>query len=162
LAVAEQAVRDSCDRHLILRLGPVFSNEGADLITHILGEMTKGRNLVLDDSRRGSPVASNDGARVVSALLDQLSTGLEPWGIYHYCSSDTATHYEFAEAVLACASQFSEFSATAVELETQPGEQPKLNRALDCSKIRNTFAIKQLPWRSVIADLVKQYFHQQQ
>jgi dTDP-4-dehydrorhamnose reductase len=161
LANAEQLVRDSCERHLILRLGPIFSYEGTNLITQMLGPMLQGGSLVLDNNLRGCPVAAADGARVVSALLDQLSTGLEPWGIFHYGSSDTATYYEFAEAMLAAASQFSEFGSSAVQLEREPDGLAPLNRTLDCSKIRSTFAIKQVPWRSAIAGIVKQYYSRQ-
>ncbi len=161
LASAEQLVRDSCERHLILRMGPIFSHEGTNLITQMLGPMGRGGSLMLDNNLRGCPVAADDGARVVSALLDQLGTGVEPWGIYNYCSSDTATYYEFAEALLASASQFSEFSPAAVQLEREPDGLAPLNRALNCSKIRNTFAIKQVSWRSAIADIVKQYYEQQ-
>lgn len=160
LAAAEQAVSESCERHLILRLGPVFSSVSPNLITQMLGRMMEGATLELDNNLRGCPVSSNDGARVISALLDQLSTGVEAWGIYHYCSSDTATYYEFAEALLASASQFSEFSPSAVELRQEENEA-RLKRALDCGRIRNTFAIKQVPWRSAIPDIVKTYFQQQ-
>ena len=159
LATAEQLVRDSCERHLILRLGPVFSFEGTTLIAQMLGKMEqRGGSLLMDNNLRGCPVAAEDGARVISALLDQLSTGLSVSGIYHYCSSETATYYEFAEALLASASQFSEFDAGAVQLERQPEGLAPLNRSLDCSKIRNTFAIKQAPWRSAIAGIVKLYY----
>lgn len=162
LAAAEQLVRDSCEYHLILRQGPIFSFEGTNLITQMLDQMEQlGCSLLLDNNLRGCPVAANDGARVISALLDQLSTGLEVTGIYHYCSSDTATYYEFAEALLASASQFSEFSSSAVQLERQPEGLAPLNRALDCSKIRNTFAIKQVPWRGAIAGIVKEYYERQ-
>jgi len=161
LASAEQLVRDSCERHLILRLGPIFSYEGTNLVTQMLGPMLQGGSLVLDNNLRGCPVAAADGARVVSALLDQLSTGLESWGIFHYGSSDTATYYEFAEAMLAAASQFSEFGSSAVQLEREPDGLAPLNRTLDCSKIRSTFAIKQVPWRSAVADIVKQYYSRQ-
>ena len=161
LASAEQLVRESCERHLILRLGPIFSYEGTNLVTQMLGPMLQGGSLVLDNNLRGCPVAAADGARVVSALLDQLSTGLESWGIFHYGSSDTATYYEFAEAMLAAASQFSEFGSSAVQLEREPDGLAPLNRTLDCSKIRSTFAIKQVPWRSAVADIVKQYYSRQ-
>ena len=161
LANAEQLVSDSCERHLILRLGPIFSYVGTNLITQMLGPMLQGGSLVLDNNLRGCPVAAADGARVVSAVLDQLSAGVEPWGIFHYGSSDTATYYEFAEAMLAAASQFSEFGSSAVQLEREPDGLAPLNRALDCSKIRSTFAIKQVPWRSAIADIVKQYYSRQ-
>jgi dTDP-4-dehydrorhamnose reductase len=162
LSSAEQLVRDSCERHLILRLGPVFSFEGTNLITQTLGELAEhGGSLVMDNNLRGCPVAADDGARVLSALLDQLSTGLEANGIYHYSSSDTATHYEFAEALLASASQFSEFIPNAVQLQRQPEGLAPLNRSLNCSKIRNTFAVKQATWRGAIAGTVKQYYENQ-
>jgi dTDP-4-dehydrorhamnose reductase len=79
LASAEQLVRDSCERHLILRMGPIFSHEGTNLITQMLGPMGRGGSLMLDNNLRGCPVTADDGARVVSALIDQLSTGVEPW-----------------------------------------------------------------------------------
>lgn len=161
LAAAERVITEHCERHIILRLGPVFASEGRNLVTQMLGEMIKGGELVLDNNLRGSPVSSADGARVISGLLDQLSTGVELWGIYHYGSSETATFYQFAEAILASASQFSEFSPTAVALEEQSADTPSLNRTLACDKIRNTFAIKQLPWRRTIADMVKENFQQQ-
>lgn len=160
LANAEAVVREYCRRYLILRLGPIFASDGSNLVTHMLGEMIRGEHLVLDNNLRGCPVASSDGARVISALLDQISTGAELWGIYHYASSEAATYYEFAESILASASQFSEFSPQAVELEQLAADAPSLNRSLECSKIRNTFAIKQLPWRNAIADMVKEYFKQ--
>lgn len=159
LTRAEQLVRDSCERHLILRLGPVFSFDGTNLITQMLGQLgEQGASLVMDNNLRGCPLSADDGARVLSALLDQLSTGLEAYGIFHYCSSDSATYYEFAEALLACASQFSEFSTDAVQLQRQPEGLAPLNRSLNCNKIRNTFAIKQAPWRGAIAANVKQYY----
>jgi len=162
LARAEHIVADVCLRHLILRFGPVFSSEGMNLITRLLGSLRGGDSLVLDNNLRGCPVAADDGARVLLAVLDQLGTGLEPWGTYHYGSSDAATYYEFAEALLACASQFFEFSPLAVQLERETDELRSLNRTLDCSKIRNTFAVRQIPWRSAIGDVVKQYYEQQQ
>jgi dTDP-4-dehydrorhamnose reductase len=162
LARAEGIVAEACTSHLILRLGPIFSYAGTNLITQMLGPMREGDSLILDNNLRGCPVAADDGARVILALLDQLGTGLQPWGIYHYGSSDTSTYYEFAEALLAAASQFFEFGSSAVQLERESEGLPPLNRTLNCSRIRNTFAIRQVPWRSAIGDLVKQYYEQQQ
>ena len=56
------------------------------------------------------------------------------------------------------ASQFSEFEDHAVELECPPAPPDVASRMLECSKIRDHFAIKQMPWRGFIADSVKQYF----
>ena len=158
LRKAEDYVRDSCDAHLILRLGPIFAPRGINVLTHMLGRLREGGELVLDNHLWGCPVEAGDAARVVSALLDQLSAGAESWGTFHYCSSDATNCYEFAEVLLASASQFSEFGPTAVTLEATPDDLPTLNRSLDCSLIRNHFAVKQVPWRGFVADTVKTYF----
>lgn len=160
LAKAEELAR-RCERHLILRLGPVFSALGANLISQLLEPLREGDSLIMDNNLRGSPVAAADAARVISGLLDQIGTGLEAWGTYHYGSTDTATYYEFAEALLAAASQFSEFSSSAVQLEKESESMPPRNRTLECSKIRDDFAIRQVPWRGAIGDLVKHYYEQQ-
>lgn len=157
----ESFVRDHCERHVVLRLGPVFSHRGINVLTHMLRQLRAGGTLLLEDHLRGCPVSAGDAARVVSGMLDQFSTGSEAWGIYHYCSSDATSCYEFAEVLLASASQFTEFSPAAVELARYEEPKPPLNRSLDCGRLRNTFAIKQSPWRGFIADAVKHYFETQ-
>lgn len=158
LQQAEQLVRDTCERHIILRLGPVFSPRGVNVLTHMLGRLREGGELLLGNSLRGCPVESSDAARVISAMLDQFSAGAQNWGTFHYCSSDPTNCYEFAEVLLASASQFSEFGPAAVQLVVEPGESHLRYRGLECSLIRNHFAIKQVAWRGFVANAVKQYF----
>lgn len=159
---SETAIRDSCERHLILRIGPVLSNHHTNLLTQLLAQIKQGGKLVLNSSVRGAPVLAEDAARVVSALADQLSTNADVWGIYHYCGSEITNGYEFAELVLASATQYTGSTSGLVELEKHVESSEQLNRSLDCTKIRNTFAIKQEPWRHGIASLVTHYFHNQQ
>ena len=159
---SETAVRDCCEKFLILRMGPVFSPNNSNVMTQLLDQLVRGGTLLLNSNVRGSPVVASDAARVVAALVDQLSTHADVWGIYHYCSSEVTNCYEFAESLVASATQFTEFAPAAVQLEKHKESSTPLNRALDCTKIRNTFAIKQEPWRGAIADAVKHYFHKQQ
>ncbi|WP_162300119.1 sugar nucleotide-binding protein [Kineobactrum sediminis] len=161
LARAEELVRSTCPRHLVLRLGPVFSARGVNVLSHMLEQLMAGGQLVLNNQQRGGPIESVDAARVVAGIIDQLSAGAEAWGTYHYCSPDATNCYEFAEVLFACASQFSEFSADAVQLAA--ADAPEIiNRSLHCGRIRNTFAIKQVPWRGFVADAVRDYFYHRQ
>jgi len=162
LAAAELTTRETCAQHVILRLGPVFAPSGINVLSHMLAQLADGGKLVLDNQLRGCPVESADAARVVAGILDQLGAGAEAWGTYHYCSPDPTNCYEFAEALLASASQFSEFSADAVQLQPVQADALPRNRALQCGRIRSTFAIKQVPWRGFVADAVRQYFYQHQ
>tara|TARA_R100000005_G_scaffold89876_2_gene60793 strand:+ start:7150 stop:8043 length:894 start_codon:yes stop_codon:yes gene_type:complete len=162
LAAAETRASETCERHVVLRLGPVFSAAGVNVLAHMLEQLIAGGTLSLDNQLRGCPVESLDAARVVAGMLDQLGAGAESWGIYHYCSTDTTNCYEFAEALLASASQFSRFSPDAVQLQLLDGPGRALNRSLQCNRIHSTFAIKQVSWRSFVADNVRQYFYQRQ
>lgn len=154
---AEELVRATCERHLILRMGPVFSYRGRNPLTDMLSQLIEGGTLTLDNSLRGCPVAAVDAARVTAAVLDQVGAGAESWGVFHYCSADVTSCYEFAEVLLASASQFSEFSPDAVSLREEESGRA-LSWRLDCARLRNTFAIKQVAWRGFIADAVTLYF----
>jgi dTDP-4-dehydrorhamnose reductase len=156
LVEAEQAVRDNCEDYLILRLGPVFSPDGVNITTHFLEQLGRGEVLKLSRQHQGCPVPVEDVTRVVSGIVDQLSCGMRPWGVYHYCSSDVTNCFEFAEVLLAAASQYRDIDDALVQELAVP-EAPRL-RELDCNLIRNTFAIKQQPWRANVAAHVKQYY----
>lgn len=163
IARAEEQVRSTCERHFILRLGPVFAHEGVNVLTHMLQQLLDGGTLRLGTARRGCPVEATDAARVIAGVVDQMSAGAEASGNFHYCSSDVTTCYEFAEVLLASVSQFTEFAPGSVQLEALEDDGPERNRSLRCQRIRDTFAIKQVPWRGFVADTVRLYFrHRQQ
>ncbi len=158
LSSAESVLRDNCEQHVILRTGPVFSAMGINVVTHMLTELQAGNPLMLNRRESGCPQAAEDSARVISGMLDQFGCGLQAWGIYHYCSLDITNCYEFAEVLLAAASQYEEFSEGAVQLAADAEEVTSVAHNLDCSRIKNTFAIKQQPWRTAVAGHVKQYY----
>ena len=156
LVEAEQAVRDNCDEHVILRLGPVFAPYGINITTYFLRQLDDGQVLSLSREYQGCPIPVEDATRVISGIIDQLSCGMQPWGVYHYCSPDVTNCFEFAEVLLAAASQYRDLEAAQIQELAEP-EEPRL-RELDCNHIRNTFAIKQQPWRANVAAHVRQYF----
>lgn len=160
LSAAEAAVRDHCERYVILRTGPIFSPEGDTVLTRMLNQLHDEGSLTLSRQRRGCPVPAEDAARVVSGMIDQYGCGLESWGIYHYSSPDVTSCYEFAEVLLAAASQYTQFEKDdpSLLIMEEPGEAAE--HRLACTKIRDTFAIKQQPWRASVAGHVKRYYMQ--
>lgn len=154
----ESFVRDYCERYVILRMGPIFSSRGSNALTHLLEQMKRGNALSPTSHSRGSPVYAEDAARVVAAMCDQLSTEADVWGIYHYCSDDVINCYDFTESLLAATSGFIPVGSDAVVLNKSSEAESPLYTALYCAKIRNTFAIHQMPWRKYIAESVVHYF----
>jgi len=165
LSAMEDAVREQCVKHIILRTGPIFSGAGDNLMTRLLSEFKKadrGETLSLSNSGKSIPVSSIDLARVLSAIVDQLSCGSKAWGTYHYASSDPVSNYHFAETVLAVASQFTDVHDQPLGLQPTTPQDPDWSRPqLNCLAIRETFGIKQLPWRAFVVPAVKHYFEQQ-
>jgi dTDP-4-dehydrorhamnose reductase len=158
LIAAETEVREHCERFINLRLGPVFAPTGINVITHMLSQLQEGSRMQFERRQKGCPVPVEDAARVVSGMLDQYSCGLEAWGDFHYCSTDATDCFEFAEVLLAAASQYLELAPDVVNLaEVNAGGQP-LDRSLDCTLIRNTFAIKQQSWRASVAGQVRDFY----
>ena len=89
-------------------------------------------------------------------MLDQLSVGARAEGVYHYCSGDRTTAFGFAEAVLAAASQYSDYGDVVLDAQSDEDAATE-TRVLDCSRLRDGFAIKQMPWRRSIDAQVRQY-----
>ena len=158
LIEAEAAFREHCEKHVILRTGPIFSPAGINVATHMLEQLRTEGVLTLSRLQQGCPSPAEDAARVVSGMLDQFECGVQTWGIYHYCSSDITNCHEFAEVLLAAASRYRDIAVDAVQLAVDDkGDEPRVLN-LDCTRIKNTFAIKQQAWRTHVAGQIKQYY----
>lgn len=161
LSRMEELLRGSCDRHIILRTGPLFSAVGDNLITTLLSKFQQSEGLALGNDVDSCPTHAQDLARVISAIIDQLSCGCESWGTYHYSSSDPVNEYQFAETVLAVASQYIQNPDQPLKLETVATANADWSRPLmNAEKMLNTFGIKQLPWRAFVVPTVKTILQQ--
>ncbi|SFM75696.1 sugar nucleotide-binding protein [Marinobacter zhejiangensis] len=143
----EQALRTLLPRHLILRTGWSLGRY-IQLIQACQGR--GGTVLPLSSRYRGQPVASRDLARVMIAVLQQLDCGAELWGTYQYTGAEEISQYELGQAL----TEMMGADDGVKVLDEAPGWaalEPE-NATLGCTKIRNTFGIKQLPWRTLMED----------
>ena len=158
---AEQAVLAHFPEALIVRTTQLFSAIPDNQLTRILQQLQAGGDIPCDNQWRAAPTAAADLARVCSAMIDQISCGAELSGVYHYSSAEPVTCFQFVEAVYAAASQYLGSDSLAIAVSATgdsvaPGwAVPRLN----CDKIRDTFGIKQLPWRSFIGAEVSLFFN---
>jgi dTDP-4-dehydrorhamnose reductase len=142
----EQALRTLLPRHLILRTGWSL----ARFIRQVQVSTAAGDILSLPGRCRGQPVAVRDLARVMTAVILQLDCGAEVWGTYQYAGAEEINLYELGLAIAGLPG----IPETIRVVDEVPawGHLEPLNTTLVCTKIRNTFGIKQLPWRSGLAD----------
>lgn len=151
---SERAVIDTCPRHLILRTGELFSSLGSNVLTSLIDAWRKGESAPVSIRYQFCPTAVRDAARVIVALLQQLSCGIEPWGVYHYCGTDAVSYRDFARLVKQILESQPECDFPMEMREIADG-LPPLSWALDCGKIRDKFGIKQHAWRAGLTSGVK-------
>lgn len=150
----ERAVIDTCPRHVILRTGELFSSIGQNVLTDLLKAWRSGGSARVSARYRFCPTSVRDAARVIVALLYQLSCGIEPWGVYHYGGTDAISYYDFARLIKQIVESQPELDLVTDMQEMTEAAMP-LSWALDCGKIRNTFGIKQHPWRAGLTSSVR-------
>lgn len=155
----EKIISDAVSRHLILRVGPIIASRGDNLLTRLLSRMREGGVVTLPEAQRFCPTPVADVVRVIAAIHDQLDCCAICWGAYHYESADPTSGYEFAEVVLAAATQYWHIEEGPVQLRSAPADSAAdAYPLLNCQRLRDTFGIQQLPWRKAIPSLLKQIY----
>ncbi|WP_417502847.1 SDR family oxidoreductase [Marinobacter sp.] len=140
---SEQALRTLLPRHIILRTGWSLSR-----FIRKVQRSTAAANetLTLPDKCVGQPVSVVDLARVMTAIIQQLDCGAEVWGTFQYAGAEEISLYELGLAIAGLPG-IPEDLHIVDDMPSWGALEPQ-NTTLICTKIRNTFGIKQLPWRS--------------
>jgi dTDP-4-dehydrorhamnose reductase len=162
LLAVEQSIA-TCEKQLSLRVGWAFSNGSDGLFEDLLRRLETGEELIVHAGAEGCPTPAVDIARVVVALAEQSVSGAGCYGLYHYCSSDPTNSEGFVEAIIATGQQYGYVDPEKVSLKlVDNGELYGIppHPVLNCHKILNHFGIKQRPWRSVMASLLKERYQE--
>jgi len=145
----EQVMRTVLPRHILLRTGWGLQR----FIRKVHGASGAGEPLRLSSRHRGQPVASGDLARVIRAMVLQMDCGAEVWGTYQYAGAEEISQYDLGLTLADLPGMDGEGDEVAIhvvdELPSWAAVEPE-NATLGCTKIRNTFGVKQLPWRSAL------------
>ncbi|WP_138499112.1 dTDP-4-dehydrorhamnose reductase [Nostoc sp. PA-18-2419] len=100
----EQAIRDNCTHHLILRTAWVYGNFGkSNFVKTMLRLGAERPELRIVADQIGSPTWAKDIAAVIAEIIPQLK--IEIVGTYHYTNSGVASWYDFAVAIFEEAQQ---------------------------------------------------------
>jgi dTDP-4-dehydrorhamnose reductase len=154
---AEQAIRTLLTRHILLRTGWSLGR----FLRKVQSVAATSDTISLPGKCHGQPVTVFDLARVMTAIVKQIDCGAEVWGTYQYAGSEDISLYELGLAIAGLPGIPS--GLRVVDEMTDWATLEPANATMICTKIRNTFGIKQLPWRSGLSDelrllaLPKQY-----
>ncbi|MGH7570391.1 MAG: dTDP-4-dehydrorhamnose reductase, partial [Gemmatimonadota bacterium] len=148
------AVRETTDRHLILRTAWVFGVHGHNFVKSILRHARERDELKVVDDQRGSPTAAHDLAEAALTALEHVLAQGTGWGTYHFVNAGSTTWHGFAERILAIASRHGAVKARrVVPITTEelglPAPRPRWS-VLDTTSYVETFGLAPRPWEDAL------------
>jgi len=150
----EQAVREYCEQHLILRVSGVFSEFGHNFLKTILRLASERKELNIVADQFTCPTYAGNIAAVIYSLIKQPLKS----GIYHYCDNPPVSWHEFATAIIQQAKKQRTLLVEKINAITT-AEYPTLAKrpvysVLDCNKIKRDYDITQAEWAKQLDCLV--------
>jgi dTDP-4-dehydrorhamnose reductase len=154
----EVAVRTLSERHIILRCSWIFGGHGTNFVRAILARAVRGEGLRVVDDQRGCPTPASAIAGAIVHLAEQMAGGRDlAWGTYHFAGRDPVTWFEFAGAIVKCASPWLATvpSLTPIPSSAYPVRARRpANSVLDCALIAKRLGIVTQPWEEALGPAV--------
>lgn len=150
----EQAIAAARCPHVILRTSWVYGTHGANFVKTIVRLARQREQLSVVADQVGAPTSSRLIAAATASIAKRLLTGAsrELQGIYHLQSADSTSWHEFAMAIVEQLRRHDPDSVRCREIRPIPtAEYPTparrpANSRLDCTRLRQTFAVELPEW----------------
>ncbi|MDR5875243.1 sugar nucleotide-binding protein [Halomonas sp. CUBES01] len=145
-------IRADFDRHLIVRLGPLFALEGSHAwLNELLDSLVMGDNVRAAEDVIFCPTSADAVALALIGMLQQQSCGADAWGAYHLAGTEPVSAFTFTSMVRTQLSTHLEGRGEQVTLGDVQAlthhHDAKLRRVLNCRRMLDVFGVHQKPWR---------------
>jgi dTDP-4-dehydrorhamnose reductase len=157
----DRAVRNSLERHVILRTAWVYSAHGQNFVKTMLRLAGERPVLRVVADQTGSPTSAADIAAAIGTVVRLIAAGNTRWGTYHFAGAGRVTWHGFAEAIFALAAPWRgpppKVEAITTADYPTPARRPA-NSVLDCRRIGDAFGIVPRSWRDALADVIREIY----
>ena len=141
----EEAVRDHCPRHYIVRTAWLYGEHGHNFVHTIRRLAAEKDRLTVVDDQIGNPTWTADLARVIGQLIE---TGA--YGTYHATAVGEVSWHGFATEIVRLSGLSTPVDPVPSERFPRPAPRPAYS-ALDNLCLRQ-LGIEMLPWREALED----------
>lgn len=154
----EEAIRQGCPRHVILRTAWLYGRDGHNFAKTMLRLGAEREELSIVDDQRGSPTSTDDlaaaVATIVRRLLDTDTSGEDLWGTYHVTCAGETTWFGFAQEIFRLVVAKGQKVPKLRPITTAEFNAPALRPSysvLDSGKVEAAFGIALPPWQESFA-----------
>ena len=158
-AAGETAIRRHCPRHVILRTAWLYSMDGQNFLTTMIGLGAKREELSIIADQHGTPTWTRDVAAAITAILRPILAGADEaeWGTYHLTAQGSTTWFGFATEIFRLAAEAGQRAPRLKAITT--AEYPLAARrpaysVLDCSKIGASLGIRMPAWQESLRQCI--------
>ncbi|MGC1853820.1 MAG: dTDP-4-dehydrorhamnose reductase [Candidatus Aquirickettsiella sp.] len=153
----ENWLRETWDKHIILRVSWVFGTYGNNFVKTIIRLAQQRSELRIIADQKGAPTYAGDIAQTLLKIVECLHNGQFAWGTYHYTGTPALTWYEFAKKIIEEAKQHKLILKKIVPISAL--EYPSMalrpyNSELACDKMIRVFNIIPNNWSEGLNKLV--------
>ena len=151
----ERIIRETLDRHIILRTSWVFGLTGSNFVKTMLRLSEKKTDINVVSDQFGAPTSARAIAGSILAIIAECSSAPKShdfWGTYHFSGWPFVSWADFANEIFEQAvsreiiSHRPNVSPISTAGYPTPATRP-VNSKLDCSKLKRTFGIDPDDWR---------------
>ena len=172
--LGEQAIRQKCAKHLILRTSWVVGAHGGNFLKTMLRLAAERDSLRVVSDQIGVPTSTQLLADVTIRLLKAMQgadDGDPRWGTYHAAAAGETSWHGYAKYVLVGALQrgarlkASPDQVLPIATSEYPLPAPRpLNSRMNTDKLQTTFGLSLPPWQvgvdEVLDELLKEKTHE--
>ncbi len=153
----EEAIRQHCENHLILRVSSVFGVQGTNFVKTImkLAQQNEILRIVADQTMCPTPAfAIADTLLQLAECMRQKSIS----GTYHFCGDTAVTWYDFAVQIVEQSARH--FHVMTQKIDAIPSQEyptrarrPRYS-VLNCHALEKTFGIKPANWQAGLSHVI--------
>jgi dTDP-4-dehydrorhamnose reductase len=146
----EEAVRNACAQHVILRTSWVFSAHGQNFLKTMLRLAAERDELRVVADQHGRPTAASDLADAMLLVASRIRARTASFGTYHFAGSGETTWHGFAQAIVdeqaAVTGKKPRVTPIATHEYPTPARRPA-NSVLATSAFELAYGKAPRPWR---------------
>jgi dTDP-4-dehydrorhamnose reductase len=153
----EEAIRQHCKQHIILRMSAVFGFCGQNFVKTMLRLAQTKEVLHVVSDQITCPTAAADIAKVLWELAEK-NQAEETCGTYHFCGSNPVSWHEFATTIISQGKKHFTLQTRQIEAIPASAYPTRAKRpnysVLNCQQLETDFNIRQACWEDSLAQVL--------
>ncbi len=157
-AAGEEAVRQGCLRHVILRTSWVYGEFGNNFLKTMLRLAGEREELRVVADQRGCPTSTLDIAGAILRIAPLLSASDDLYGVYHFAGAGATNWHGFATRIVEAQAPLTGRRPKVVPIATADyptAARRPANSVLDCSRFERAFGFGARNWSEETDAVVK-------